>query len=367
MHVLIAGGGVIGCAIAYELRRAGADVTLVERDRIGAGASSAAAGMLAPLAESAEPGPFSHLALQGLEAFNSQAGDLAEESGIDFEFRRDGVLRVAESPAEESRLRALVPQQSKDVAAQWLDRPALADLEPQLSTEISGALYSPREGHVNPSRLTAALATAAVRRGAILLERQEVQRFDRDGGRIVAAQTSAGVVGADQFILAGGAWLAGLGAGNGVTIPVSPVRGQMLAVQQTPSPIRHIIYSQDGYLVPKPDGSIWVGATEEHSAGFDAAVTVDGLRSLLSVADRLVPPLGRASYIRSWAGLRPCSSDRLPILGPYPGFDNLHVATGHFRNGILLSLITGRLMADLLTSGSVPPELAPFSPARFSI
>jgi glycine oxidase len=366
MHVLIAGGGVVGCAIAYELSRAGAEVTLVERGRIGAGASSAAAGMLAPLAESSDPGAFSRLALLGLDAFDRQSGELVEESGIDFEFRYDGVLRVAESATEEKRLQGLVAWQSEQRAAHWLDRLALTQVEPNLSEKVRGALYSPQEGHVNPSRLTAALANAAARRGAAILEGHEIVGIDRKGRRVTAVDTSKGVLAADQFVLAGGAWMGRLSAGSGFNLPITPVRGQMLAVHRTPAPIRHIVYSKDGYLLPKPDGSIWVGATEEHDAGFDASVTVDGMRTLLGSAVRLVPDLADASYIRSWAGLRPHFADGLPVLGPVRDFDNLHVAAGHFRNGILLSLITGRLMADLITSGIPPPELTPFLPDRFS-
>src|SRR6266571_3584388 len=131
MHVVVVGGGIIGCAIAYELRRAGADVTLVERQRIGAGASSAAAGMLAPLVETSEPGPFSRLALQGLESFYACSDGLAEESGVDIEFRHDGVLRVAESALEEKKLQAFAASDATaDLEARWLDRPALRDLEP---------------------------------------------------------------------------------------------------------------------------------------------------------------------------------------------------------------------------------------------
>src|SRR5712692_2133902 len=237
MHVLVAGGGVIGCSIAYYLRRAGADVTLVERQRIGAGASSAAAGMLAPLAESSDPGPFLGLALKGLEAFDSDSGELTQESGVDFEFRRDGVLRVAESADEEARLRNLVALQSQaGLEARWLNRPELAALEPLLAPAVNGALYSPREGHLNPGRLTAALADAALRRGARLIEGQEVETFEREGSRILALRTRGGRIGADQFVLAGGAWTEGIAAGLGTTLPVSPVRGQMVALRQTAAP-----------------------------------------------------------------------------------------------------------------------------------
>jgi len=174
-----------------------------------------------------------------------------------------------------------------------------------------------------------------------------------------------GTLSADHVVFAGGAWGALWEQRLGWRVPVFPVRGQMAALSQTPSPIRHIVYSHDGYLLPKADGSVYVGATEEHDAGFDARVTAGGLRWLLAAAERLVPALGGATYQRSWAGLRPGSADNLPLLGPLPSLANVTLAIGHFRNGILLSLITGRLIARSLSSGVTPPELAPFSPARF--
>jgi glycine oxidase len=366
MLALIAGGGVIGCAIAYELSRAGADVTLMERAHIGAGASSAAAGMLAPLAESPDPGMFFRLALAGLKAFDEHARELVDESGVDFEFRRDGVLRVAESDEESDRLRSIATLQRESTNARWMGRDDVTQLEPALSESVIGALYSPHDGHVNPGRLTAALATAAARNGARIIEGEQVTSFVIDRSRVVAVRAKAETVSADHFILAGGSWVSALCESAGLTVPITPVRGQMLAVRATPAPIRRIVYSHAGYLVPKPDGSIWVGATEEPDAGFEAGVTVEGLRFLLSAAGRLVPALDAAAYLRSWAGLRPLAPDRLPVLGTAPGFDNLHLAAGHFRNGILLSLVTGKLMAQLILTGCQPEELSAFSPSRFA-
>jgi glycine oxidase len=367
MHVLVVGGGAIGCSLAYYLRRAGAEVTLLERERIGSGASSAAAGMLAPLAESHEPGPFAQLALRGLELFHSDANEIMSESGIDFEFRRDGVLRVAENDEEAERLRRILSvQPANGPPVEWLDRPALRALEPALAPSMVGALYTPREGHVNPVRLTAALAAAAARRGALILEGTPLLRLDRDDRRVTSAQTGRAAIAADHVVLAGGAWMGAMRGALGSSVPVAPVRGQMAALMLTPSPIRRVVYSHNGYLVPKADGSIFVGATEEHDAGFDTTVTARGLRSLLDVAERLVPALSGAAYLRSWAGLRPCAPDRMPIIGLLSGYDNVTVAGGHFRNGILLSLVTGRLLADFLTTGTLPAELASFSPARFT-
>jgi glycine oxidase len=367
MDVLIAGGGVIGCSIAYSLQRAGAQVTLVERGHLAAGASSAAAGMLAPLAENTSTGPLGRLTLAGLKAFHERTDELIAESGIDFEFRREGILRVAETADDEAELRMLLKvREDGGPELEWLDEQTLRKLEPALGPSVIGALHMPGEGHVHPCRLTAALAAAAARRGTRILEGWPVEGLEREGTRVVGVRGPQGSLQADRMVLAGGAWLDAGWLAPATRIPVSPVRGQMAAVQCTPAPIGRTVYSHSGYLVPKPDGSIWIGATEEHTAGFDASVTLDGLHWLLGAAKRLVPALSSALYLRSWAGLRPCAPDRLPILGPLPGADNVFVAGAHFRNGILLSLITGQLMCELLVSGVIPKEMIPFLPGRFT-
>jgi len=356
---------VIGCSIAWHLRRSGANVTVVERARIGDGASSAAAGMLAPFSESSRPGPFAQLSVMGLESFIEQAEQLSEESGIDFELRRDGILRIAESAEQAAALRAALPwQQQAGADAQWIEPHAVASLEPGLRASPYGAVYSSTEGHVNPLLLSRALAAAASVRGVRLLEHCSVEGFDRQGDGIVSLRSSAGRLPVEHLVLAGGAWTGGWSEALGVDLPVFPVRGQMAALSQPTPTLRHIIYSADGYLVPKSDGSVFVGATEEEDAGFDASVTVEGLRWLLSAATRLVPGLAAASFLRSWAGLRPCTADRLPLIGPLPGLTNVTLATGHFRNGILLSLITGRLVAELILKRRTPVELTTFLPER---
>jgi len=363
----VVGGGVIGCSIAWHLRRSGANVTVVERARIGDGASSAAAGMLAPFSESSRPGPFAQLAVLGLESFVEQGDQLSEESGIDFELRRDGILRIAESTAQADALRAALPwQQQAGADARWLDPDALAELEPGFGPSQYGAVYSSTEGHVNPRLLSRALAAAASSRGVRLIEHCSVEGFERQGDRIVSLRSSAGRIAVEHLVLAAGAWTGGWSEELGAHLPVFPVRGQMVALSQPAPALRHIIYSADGYIVPKPDGSVFVGATEEENAEFNAAVTVDGLHWILGAATRLVPGLAAARFLRAWAGLRPCTPDRLPLIGPLPGLANVTLATGHFRNGILLSLITGRLVAELLLKQRTPAELTAFAPGRLT-
>jgi len=362
--VVIVGGGVIGCAIAYYLTAAGASVTLFERNEVAGEASGAAAGMLAPLGESSRPGPFVELCLTSLRLFPALADDLREETGIDIEYLPTGILRVAQSEDEERELHhRLEWQRPLGLPLDWVDGEALRRLEPRLAP-ARGALYSPQEHQVSAGRLTQALAQAAARRGAVLQQGVLVTGLLTNGRRVSGVRTSSGKVSCGHVVLAAGPWMSAFGRRLGVSLPVRPVRGQMLAYADFAAPLRHVVWGEAAYLAPKANGFLFVGATVEE-VGFRSATTVRGQRDLQLGARRLVPSLAHSEVASSWAALRPGSPDGLPILGPVPGWEGLSVAGGHYRNGILLALITGRLMAQLLTKGKTEVSLAPFSAARF--
>ena len=372
--VVVVGGGVIGCATAYHLTAAGATVTVLERGEIGGEASGAAAGMLAPLSESPRPGPFVELCLASLRLFPALADALREETGIDIEYLPSGILRVAQTEHEERELHhRLEWQRPLGLPLEWVDGEALRRLEPRLAP-ARGALYSPQEHQVSAGRLTQALAQAAARRGAVIQQGVAVTGLLADGRQVVGVGTSAGRVSGGQVVLAAGPWTAAFGRRLGVPLPVRPVRGQMLAFadfapggRSLPPygrSLRHIVWGEAAYLVPKANGFLFVGATVE-DVGFRSGTTVRGQSALRRSARSLVPSLAHSKIASSWAALRPGSPDGLPILGPVPGWDGLSVAGGHYRNGILLAPITGRLMAQLLTEGKTEVSLAPFSAGRF--
>jgi glycine oxidase len=362
--VAVVGGGVVGCAVAWCLARAGVSVSLFERGSLGGEASGVSAGMLAPLAESSTPGPFAELALAGLRAFDEELEALCETSGLDPEYRRCGVLRLA---LEEADVRALQEaaawQANARLELRWLEPRQVASLEPGLAP-CRGALLSPREGHLHPGRLTLALAVAAARCGAVLHEHSPPVlpwvAHDRLQGLLVNGERRPfGTV-----VLAAGAWSGAWAAALGFNLPVRPVKGQMLLVRAVPPPVRHIVFAGHSYLVPRADGTMYVGATQEE-AGFDRRVTLAAVRSLAAHAATVAPALAGAEVVGMGAGLRPGSDDGLPIIGRAPGMENLILATGHFRNGVLLSLITGRLVAALVQGQSPELPIDSFSPARF--
>lgn len=356
--VVIVGGGVIGLSVAWHLARSGAPVTVLERGTIGGGASGAAAGMLAPLAEAKTPGSFIELGRASLAAYPAFVEALRDETGLDPELIGPGMLRVATTDAEADTLcGAFEWQRAAGLPVEWLGAEAARTLEPALSPAVRAAVLSSGERHVEPRRLVRALALACARRGVCIRENTPVVGVTTTQRRVSGVQTPAGSVGSGSVVIAGGAWSEPMGRWLGMTLPVFPVRGQILALSCLPPPIRHTVYTQAGYLVPKADGRVVVGATEER-AGFDTRPTAGGMAGLLALAPALVPALADAPFESVWTGLRPGSPDGLPLLGPLPGWENVCVATGHFRNGVLLAPITGEIIAQSVLDSSPHPLLS---------
>ena len=363
--MVIVGGGAIGCAIAYYLSRAGVQTTVLDRGRIGMEASNAAAGMLAPLSEAHGVGPMLDLGLASLRIFPTLAPELQEATGIDLEFRVTGILRVAFTPKDAQELRQQEQWQgSLGLPLDWLDQALVRELEPRLSPKIVAGLLSSEEAQVSNQNLTLAFARAAAARGATLRERTPVTSLITSDGRATAVRTPQGRVAAGHVVLAAGAWTGRLARRLGLDVPVRPVRGQMLALGGMVTPIHTIVSGPRGYLVPRANGLVFAGATVEE-VGFRPRTTLRGLREVRRAAIEIVPQLAQAQAQFTWAGLRPGSADELPILGPLPGLENVIVASGHYRNGILLSPITGQLIAQAIIEGRPSEALAPFSPARF--
>ncbi|HLZ73284.1 MAG TPA: glycine oxidase ThiO [Dehalococcoidia bacterium] len=366
-RIVIVGGGAIGCSLAYHLAGAGQQVTLLERATIAAEASSAAAGMLSPVAESAHPDAFLELAVAGLRVFQEDAAAIEAVSGLSIEYVPNGVLRTANAPERSELLQSRIAwAKSAGLPVRWLSRAECLTLEPALGPAVIGGLDSPEEGQVHPRRLTQALAQGAARRGAEIREGSEVHGLLLRGGSVTGVRLSTGAaVEGDLVLLAGGAWTAFCARGA-ADVPVEPVKGQYAILREVPQPIRRVIYGEHAYLLPRPDGTIYLGATEEPEAGYEKRVTVAGVRGLLNAAAELAPVLERAELAATGSGLRPGSPDRLPILGFVPGVSGLAVAAGHFRNGVLLSLISGRLLTELIVHGRTSIDLTPFAPGRFA-
>ncbi len=368
--VLVIGAGVIGCSVAYHCALAGLRVMVVERDRIAAGASGAAAGMLAPQVEAHQPDHFFAFALAGRAEHAPLAERLRDEADVDVECRRSGVLRIALEEREAVDLRGrTVWQQRQDLRAEWLEPPEVARLEPAYAgaagKRLVGALWLPDESQVFSPRLVRALAVAAARRGVDFLEGTPVLAFETSATRIEGVHLPGATVTAGVVVLAAGAWSGGLCDRAGLHIPIEPIKGQIVALEALLRSPRHILWSGDCYVAPKVGGILIVGATEER-AGFDSRPTLSGLLQLATGATELLPELGRLPVAAQWGGLRPATPDRLPVIGWAPGYDNLLLATAHYRHGVLLGPLTGRLVAELVQRQVLSWDITPYSPARFA-
>ncbi len=349
--VAVVGGGVIGCALASELARRGASVVLLERERLAAGASYGAGGMLAPQVEAHGPGPLLELGLTARALFP----DVAERLGGGFDLDLSGIVRVTFTEEGAAELRSRAEWQGRrGLQARILDAAEARDRVPGLAGDPRAALWVP-DGQLDPARLTVALAEEAVRHGARV--REGVPALHVGPGRV---DTAAGPVVAGAVVVAAGAWSGPLTAAPGY-----PVKGQRVVLRLPGHPLRHTTWGDGCYLVPKAGGRVLVGATEEPEAGFDRRVTAEALARLLRAAAAVIPALAGAEVMEPWAGLRPGSPDGLPLIGPAPGLDGVWLATGHQRNGILLAPWTAHLIADALLEGAALPEAC--LPERFAV
>ena len=363
--VVIIGGGVTGCAIAYYLSKSGIDVVLLEREEIGSQASGAAAGLLAPLGPLSGPGPFADLLLTSFALFPSLVQELEEMSGLRVDYEQTGALRTVRNPKRVAHLaKRMDAWKPLGLHMECLTGQEACQKEPLLADDICAAIYAPEEAQINAPRLVQAFSQAASKLGTKIYPHTMAIGIQKVGANVTSVNISPDeTIACNYLILATGAWSAHYESWFSITLPVSPLRGQMIALQQPSQPLQHIIFGDAIYLAPK-GSSIVVGATKE-DVGFDVRVTEEGTSWLYNTAIKLVPILKECTIQASWAGLRPRTPDRHPILGKAPGWDNVILATGHNSVGILLSAITGKTILELVMTGNTPEIIRPFTPVRF--
>ena len=357
--VIVVGGGVIGLSIAWRLSGSGSRVTVIERDVSGRGASWAAGGMLSPLAEAEESGPFLAMAAASHQEWPDWAARLEAQSGAEIGLHLNGKTLVAFDQDEAARLRERFDWQSAaghDV--RWLNGEDVFSVEPSVATHVVAGMHLPHDGRVNNRGLVAALREACSRRGVRIREGVEVTKLATSEGQVVGVETVVGPARADLTIVAAGAWTPEL-----VGETARPVKGQMVELAPEGRPVNGVIAAPGAYLIPRdtPYGHrIVVGATME-DAGFDLSTSEAAIQELQSAAIRAVPSLASAERTDAWAGLRPGSPDDLPILGPDPLRPGLIHAHGHHRNGVLLAPITA-IWVESWVLGVEPPGAGAFLP-----
>src|SRR5713101_3502745 len=361
--VAIAGGGVIGGAIALELARAGLHVAVFDRQQPGQEASWVSAGIISPDPESAAMIVTVPLAKASVSLYPEFVAQVEEISGKSVGFRPKGTLEALFSRDTKAELSTIIAlHHGLGLKAEPLRADDARDLEPALSEEVEAAVLRPEEASVDNRALTAAILEAAQRSGAEILSGNGAKAIWREGNRCAGLILQNEKVEAKWTIIAAGCFSATI-EGIAPYAPVRPAKGQMAALRADDLKIDRVLWSEKIYLVPRNDGRILAGATVEY-AGFDKKVTAGALEKLLSGAIELAPELAHARVEETWAGLRPDSPDHLPILGP-TDIDGLLIATGHFRSGILLTPITARLIREWVTEQRVSVDWERFSPLRF--
>jgi glycine oxidase len=360
IDALIVGAGVIGCATAFELARRGVAVRVLERSVPGAEASSAAAGLLGAQVETHEAGPLASLCLLGRDRFATWASELASRTGIDIEHRACGVTRVAFSAEEAAVLEHDIEWQLD--AGLRVERPSIAELrelEPEISDRAYAAARFPDDARVDPPRLLRAMRIAGERAGAVFSSGAMVRRVLVEDGIATGVEIEGGAeLHAGHVVIAAGSW-SNLVPGVPVAADtVRPARGQIIELVAKMPPLRGAVFGKRAYLSPRDDGRILIGSTLEF-VGFERAVTAGAVRDLLAGAIDLVPSLANAEVSRMWSQFRPYTQNQLPLIGP-SSVAGLLLATGHFRNGILLGPVTGEIIADLVTGKTPPIDLSAF-------
>lgn len=364
--MIVLGAGVIGAAVAFELSAAGHRVRVIEARNAGRGATQASAGVLAPYIEGHDSPVLSALGRRSLDLYDDLIARVVAASERPIVYERHGTLEVALNDDHADRLRRSATARSGDaVAAHWLDAAAITATEPALSSSACGALFTAIHGYVAAGSLTDALVAAAARHGAIFDYGTRALAVARDGD-LVRVQTDAGAWHGEYVVLAAGSWSGEIAATGAAPVPVRPMRGQLLVLRQPVPTLRRVVWGQDCYLVPWPDGTVLVGATME-DVGFDERATVAGVAGLMQAAWALVPGLQHAAFEAVRVGLRPASPDGLPLVGVSRHVPGLIHASGHFRNGLLLAPLTARLVHDLVNGHTGDTALPALSPARVGL
>ena len=366
-EVLIIGGGVIGLTIARELHKKGVrQITVVDRSTVGGEASWAAAGMLAPNIETDSTADFHRFGIESLGLYPELNAALLDETGVDIELDRSGTLCLAFDETEESELSKTFEMQTvRGVAVEQITGDHVRELEAAVSPATRAALLYPNDWQVDNRKLLSALQKFADTAGVRIVDNVEVSELITVGRLVTGARTAAGEITSDFTVLATGAWTSLIKIGGSkLQIDVRPVRGQMICFKTPTRELRRVVYSRRGYLVPRADGRILVGATVE-DAGFDKSTTAEGIDSLATAAAEIAPALGDLPIIDQWSGLRPFATDGLPIVGELAGYEKVLVATAHYRNGILLAPKTAQIIADKIVDRVDSKYFDAFGAKRF--
>ena len=363
--VVIVGGGAVGCATAYFLSKAGAKVTVIEKNRIAYGASGFAMGLLSPLYGLGIPGPLESLSLNGFLMHRNLAGELGDATGVDYHAHPRDSIYLSLTDDDEEGLKDIAAYSGNvdGVSYQWLTGAELRSAEPRLTPAAERGMLVSGTWVLEADRYTEALAGGAKLHGAAFMDRAVTGISRRSTGGVV--ETDQGAIEADAVILAMGPWTGDAEKWLSVPVPVGPLKGQILRMDVGEPAMTCSIHYDSNYAGHKADGLTWIGTTEER-VGFDNEPTMEARRRIIREVGEFFPPALTGQVVRQTACLRPVAPDGLPVIGPVPGWEGVYLSTGAGRKGIILSPSMGRLTADMVLGRGDEAAIAAFSPARFS-
>ena len=364
----IVGGGIIGCSIAFELAAEKLKIVVLDRQQPGREASWAAAGMLSPAPDSRRDRSLVPLAKQSLRLYPEFVRAIEEVSGKPVDYTRTGTLQIFTGASAEAERNAMLAEHRElGLASEAISLADAHRMEPALNPDVRAVLHLPEEESVDPRLLMDSLLAAAANRRVKIRPGFSVASLIEEHDRCAGILAASGEkVHAKHVIIAAGCFSGEIAGAAGKLIPSNPtrpVRGQMLALRQANLALRHVLRAERGYLVPRSDGRIVAGSTSE-DAGFHKSVTAGGVRKIVEAGLELCADLGSAEILETWSGLRPGTPDDLPILG-LTNLEGLILATGHYRNGILLAPVTAKLVKEWAIDGRTTFDTQPFSPFRF--
>jgi glycine oxidase len=365
--VIVVGAGIVGCTVAYELAKAGARVQVLEPRSPGQGATRASAGILAPYIEGHGSHTLRALGKRSLDLYDDFMTRLAADSGEQIIYQRNGTFELAFTPADVDRLGALAAGlPNEGIESRWIAPEGFCDVEPHASTTALGGLLIPTHGFVSVTQVTLAAARAASKLFARFKDAVGAVRIFRLPNRRVGVKTANATWEADRVVLAAGSWSTQITIEGADTVPVKPIRGQLIQMQTEPGSLTRVLWGPDGYLVPWPDGSVLVGSTVE-DVGFDENHTDEAVARLRDAAIALAPGLASAEISSIRTGLRPKGPDDVPLLGRSKVVPGLIYATAHYRNGVLFTPLTVQLVRELVFDQPADPALNDLDPSRHGI
>ena len=366
MDVVICGGGVIGLATAYYLGKRGVTALVIEADSVASGASGAAAGLLSQPSLEQRRSPLGPLLQASFEAHLELAGQLPEESGVDYEFARSGMLQVSLTEEEDCGDRQRVEQEAAaGMATRWLEPDEARELCSWIDLPIRGAVLPPDNGQLDAYRFSLALLAAAERMGATV-RTGRVTGIERADDRLTGVYVGQELIPCTAAVFAMGPWMAEAAAWLATPVPIEPLKGQIVHVRTPGSAPRYGFADHgDNYATPKVSGLTYLGTTEEE-VGFDVSPTREARDQILAFALSASAVLGESEVLEQTACLRPLSADDLPIISAVAGLAGAFVGGGHGRKGVMLAPVTGQLLAQLVLDEPPAFDLTPFDLGRFA-